>query len=76
MANGARSRVTRVGTVRIHMFDGVVRIVTGVKHVPGLKRNLISLGTLDKRGYRYPSQGGAFNVPKGASYGSPKRRNL
>ena len=66
MANGTQSRIAGVGTVRIRMFDGVVRTVTGVRHVPGLKRNLISLGTLDARGYRYSSQGGALKVSKGA----------
>ena len=43
-----------------------MRIVTGVRHVPGPKRNLISLGTLDERGYQYSSQGGALKVSKGA----------
>ena len=33
MANGTRSPVAWVRTVRIHMFDGVVGTVTGVKHV-------------------------------------------
>ena len=56
MANGTQSRIVGVGIVRIHMFDGVVQTVTGVRHVPCLKRNLISLGTLDARGYRYSSQ--------------------
>ena len=66
MANGTQSRIAGVGIVRIRMFDGVVRTVTGVRHVPGLKRNLISLGTLDARGDRYSSQGGALKVSKGA----------
>jgi len=48
------------------MFDGVVRIVIGDRHVLGLKRNLISLGTLDVKGYRYSSQAGDSNVSKGA----------
>lgn len=42
MANGAQSKIAGVGTVRVRMFDGVVRMLTGVRHVPGLKRNLIS----------------------------------
>jgi len=50
MANGTPSRIVGVRTVRIRMFDVVVRTVTEVKHVPGLKRNLISLGTLDAKG--------------------------
>jgi hypothetical protein len=52
MANGARSRIAGVGTVRLRMFDGIVRTLTGVKHVLGLKGNLISLGTLDLKGYQ------------------------
>ena len=48
------------------MFDGVVQTLTRVRHVLGLKRNLISLGTLHAKGYRYSSQGGGLNVSKGA----------
>jgi len=33
--------------------------------VPGLKRSLISLGTLDSKGLRYLSRGGVLNVSKG-----------
>jgi len=48
------------------MFDGVVQIVIGVRHMPDVKRNLILLGTLDARGYWYSSQGGALQVFKGS----------
>jgi len=41
-------------------------MVTGVRHVLDVKRNLIYLGTLDARGYRYSSQGGALKVSKEA----------
>jgi len=34
--------------------------------VPDLKRNLISLGPLDEKGYWYSSQGGALKFFKGA----------
>ena len=47
------------------MFDRIVRTITEVRHVPSIKRNMISLGTLDVRGYRYSSQGGALKVSKG-----------
>ena len=49
--NMANSRVIGVGTVRIRTLQGVVRRVTGVRHVLGVKRNLISLGAFDARGY-------------------------
>jgi len=44
MANDAQCRVIGVRTVQIRMFNAVVRTVTGVRHVAGQKRNLISLG--------------------------------
>ena len=55
MANGKQSQIVGVGIVWIHMFDGIVQTVTRVRHVRGLKRNLISLGTSDARGYQYSS---------------------
>ena len=57
---------TSVGTVRIKMFDDVVRTLGNVKHVPDLKRNLISLGTLDSKGHKYTGEGGVLKVSKGA----------
>ena len=51
IANDTKSRIAGVETVQICMFDGVVRTVTGVRHVPGLKRNLISLGPFNAKGY-------------------------
>jgi len=66
MANGTQSRIVGVGIVQIRMFDVVVRTVTGVRHVPVLKRNLLSLGPLDVKGYRYSFKGGVLNLSKGA----------
>ena len=43
-------RVAGVGDVKIKMFDGVERVLRGVRHVPGLRRNLISLGVLHDGG--------------------------
>ena len=33
----------RVGDVRIKMFDGIVRTVSNVRHVPALRKSLLSL---------------------------------
>ncbi|VFQ74038.1 unnamed protein product [Cuscuta campestris] len=66
MENGARSKIAGVGTVQVLMFDGMVRTLTGVKHVLGLKGNLISLGALDLEGYRIFAQGGVLKISKGA----------
>ncbi|GJT34447.1 retrovirus-related pol polyprotein from transposon TNT 1-94 [Tanacetum coccineum] len=51
---------------RIKMHDGVVRTITGVQHVPDLKRNLISLSTLEANGCTYTGEGGVMKILKGA----------
>ena len=64
--NNKACRVIGCGTIRIKMFDGQERILQGVRHVPELKRNLISLGMLDLNGYTYREEGGVIKVLKGS----------
>ena len=47
------------------MFDGVIRTLTGVRHVPKLKKNLISLGVLDSCGHKFTRFDGTLKVSKG-----------
>ena len=47
------------------MFDGVVRTLGNVRHVPHVKRNMISLGIRDSKGYKYTSEGGVLKIRKG-----------
>ena len=67
-SNGKRYHfpIKGIGSVNIRMFDGVVRKLQGVRYVPKLKKNLISLGTLDAEGCNYMGQGGALKVSRGA----------
>ncbi|KAM2496278.1 hypothetical protein ACFX1W_036168 [Malus domestica] len=46
-----------IGTVRLKLHDGMVKELTGVRYVPNLKKNLISLGTLESKGFRFHSDG-------------------
>ena len=66
MGNNASCKVAGIGTVKIKMFDGVVRTLSDVRHIPDLKRNLISLSTLDAKGYKYTGEGGVLKISKGA----------
>ena len=50
MGNKASCKVASIGTGHIKMFDGVVCTLYEVRHVLDLKRNLISLSTLDAKG--------------------------
>lgn len=46
MGNNTSYKVIGIGNIIIKMFNGVVRTLCDVRHVPNLKKNLISLGTL------------------------------
>ena len=47
------------------MYDGIVRTFDAW-YVPGLRKNLISVGTLDKQGYNFSGKDGQIIVSKGA----------
>ena len=36
--------IAGIGTIKIKMFDGTIRIIEEVRHVKSLKKNLLSLG--------------------------------
>ena len=57
-----------IGTVRVRMFDGIVRTLTNVKHIPKLEKNLVSLGYLERNGYSFSSRArsGVLNISNGA----------
>jgi hypothetical protein len=65
MGNSIPCKTVGVGSIRIRMFDGIVRELTNVRYVPEIKSNLISLGVLDSCGYKYTGQGGALTLSKG-----------
>ncbi|GJZ52671.1 hypothetical protein Tco_0607186, partial [Tanacetum coccineum] len=50
------------GKVKIQLHDGSSFILEDVKYVPGLRRSLISLGTLEKEGYMVKMQMGRIKV--------------
>src|SRR3954470_301422 len=66
MGNNAECRVVGIGSIRMRMFDGEVRTVTNVRHVPEVSRNLLSLGALEARGCRFASTNGTLKVRKGS----------
>ena len=61
-------KVAGIENVRVRMFDGIVRTLTNVKHVPKLKKNLISLGYLERQGYVFGGQpgSGCLRITKGS----------
>ncbi|KAE8721016.1 hypothetical protein F3Y22_tig00017599pilonHSYRG00003 [Hibiscus syriacus] len=43
--------IVGIGDIRIKMYDGSFRTLCGVRHIPDLKKNLISFGTLHKNDF-------------------------
>ena len=57
MGNNMPCKTIGIGSIKIKMHDGIVRTLSNVRHVPDLKKNLISLGTLDSNGYKFSAEG-------------------
>ncbi|KAK3001151.1 hypothetical protein RJ639_022142 [Escallonia herrerae] len=66
MGNDVAYKVVGIGSIQIRMHDGIVRTSTDVRHIPGLRKNLISLGTLDYNECSYRASGGVMRIMKGA----------
>ena len=64
LGNNISCSVVGIGTVAINMFDGMTRTLKEVRHVLDLKRNLISLGTLDESGYIFKAENGKLTISK------------
>lgn len=64
MGNNHQCDIKGIGSVKLKLHDGSFKILSYVRFVPGLKRNLISLGTLDKAGFSYKSENGTITVYK------------
>ena len=62
--NNQTCRVIGIETVKIRSTNGTVRFLRNVKHVPNLKRNLISLGVLDDVRYWFKAENGSLKVLK------------
>ncbi|KAK2966230.1 hypothetical protein RJ640_008213 [Escallonia rubra] len=60
------SKVNGIGAIKIKMFDGIVRTLGDVRYIPDLKKNLISLGTLDSIDCSISLKSGVMKVSKGA----------
>lgn len=56
--------VEGIGKIKIRLHDGSVRVLTDVRYIPGLKRNLISLGTLEEKGCIFKSDNGVITVER------------
>ncbi|GJU99293.1 zinc finger, CCHC-type containing protein [Tanacetum coccineum] len=65
LGDNMTSTINRTRKVKIQLHDGSNFILENVRYVPGLRRSLISLGTLKKEGYTMKMRMGRIKVIKG-----------
>ncbi|GJR80266.1 hypothetical protein Tco_0151051 [Tanacetum coccineum] len=58
MDSDVECKIRGIGKVRVQLRDGSSFVLNNVRYIPELKRNLISLGTLEKEGYTVKMQSG------------------
>ncbi|KAK3027610.1 hypothetical protein RJ639_042363 [Escallonia herrerae] len=66
MGNDVACKVVGIGSIQIRMQDGILRTLINVRHVPELRKNLISLDTLDCNGCSCRAAGRVMRIMKSA----------
>src|SRR3954469_24014582 len=66
LGDSRSSSVDGIESVKLRMGNRVIRTFR-CWHVPGMKRSLLSMSTLDSKGYRYHARRGVLTVCRGSS---------
>ena len=66
MGNDSVCWIVGIDNVHMMMHDGQERTLSNVRHVPDLKKNLLSLGALKAQGCMFICEGGGVTVNKGS----------
>nr|GEW28821.1 retrovirus-related Pol polyprotein from transposon TNT 1-94 [Tanacetum cinerariifolium] len=66
LGDNRECKIRGIGKVTVQLKDGSIFVLHNVRYIPELKRNLISLGTLEKEGYTIKLQSGKVNVINGS----------
>ena len=76
LGNDQTCEVKGVGSIKLKVMDGSIKVLTEVRYIPQIKRNLISLGLLESKGYNFSSESGILKVTKDSRViMEAKRRN-
>ena len=65
LGNNNTCAIRGIGSIKLRMYDGLVRILSNVRFIPEVERNLISLGTVERKGFLFISEKGEMKVCKG-----------
>jgi len=60
MGNDTPCKSIRIGSIQIKIHDGIVRTLIEVCQVPELKKNLVSVGAMDLKGFSCWVEGGVM----------------
>src|ERR1044072_8002533 len=66
LGNNKACKIADVGFVRFKLHDDSIRLLTEVRYVPDLKRNLISLSECEKNEYVFRGEKSILRVMKGS----------
>ncbi|GKE12049.1 retrotransposon protein, putative, ty1-copia subclass, partial [Tanacetum coccineum] len=66
LGDNRECKIRGIGKVRLQLKDGSSFVLHNVRYIPELKRNLISLGTLEKEGYTVKLQSSKVKVINGS----------
>nr|GEW09586.1 retrotransposon protein, putative, Ty1-copia subclass [Tanacetum cinerariifolium] len=67
LGDNGECKIRGIGKVRVQLKDGSSFVLHGVRYIRELKRNLISLETLEKEGYTVKLQSGKVKVINGST---------
>lgn len=65
IGDDSSSKVIGIDTMKERIFNGVIRALSNVKHIPRLMKSLISLGALDTLDYDFSTMNDVININKG-----------
>jgi len=67
MGNNSVCKVIGIGKIHLKLHDGSIKEIRQVRHVPELKRNLISLGMIDQMGCSIKLESGELKILNGST---------
>ena len=65
LADNQPCKIAGIGSISLKNHDGSTRVLTNVRYIPKLEKNLISLGTLESKGFTIIMQNGILKVVSG-----------
>ena len=66
MRNDQPYRIMGIETIRIKIFDGMVKELKNVRYIPTLKKNSISLRAFEAKGYKVSIENSTMKFTFGA----------